>query len=386
MPSPEPHRVLTIRGKAYCNSDCLFCIEKHGLAHPTAPAVDSVRELVVEGAGRYDMLFFANGEPSVSPRLFEHAALAREHGYAHLGMSSNFRAFADTDLAERVLAAGFRYFDLSLHAATREAQLEVNPGGDGGLSLDEALRGLRRLFAVAERARTRVFVTHKLTICRPNVATLKQVVARTFKLGVRSYVLQPVKTDDLEPDVAARLAVSEADYRPEVDEILRLFEDSGARFKLYGMRRDGLYPSRALDEERNLVTNLFGRQRKAGLVHYPPRSGPPTAEELPPRPDLPPGVHHVVVLRGDAPPVAFPCKEDELLLDAALAHGVLVSYGCRMASCAMCTSRVVSGEVASGPMPALPDEARAAGYVLLCRTRPRSDLVVDANREKDLAR
>jgi ferredoxin len=386
MSNDEQRRVLTIRGKAYCNSDCAFCIEKYGLAHPTAPAVDATRELVERGAGRYDMLFFANGEPSVSPRLFEHAALARSLGYRDLGMSSNFRAFADTDLAERCLAAGFRYFDVSLHASTRAEQLAVNPIGDEGLSLDEALLGLRRLFAIAERAGVRVHVTHKITICRPNLGSLARVALRTYKLGVRSYVIQPVKTDDLEPEVAASLAVEDAEIVEPVNEVLRLFESTGARFKLYGMRRDGLRASRALEEEQHLVTNLFGRQRKAGLVAYPPRARPVAREELPPRPDLPPGVHHVVVLRGDAPVVAFPCREDEIVLDAALAQGVLVSYGCRMASCAMCTARLLEGEVAAADMPALPPGARDEGYVLLCRSRPRSDLVVDANREKDLAR
>lgn len=202
----------------------------------------------------------------------------------------------------------------------------------------------------------------------------------------RSYVLQLGKADDLEPSVATRLTVGEDESRPHLDAVLRLFEDSGARFKLYGMSREGLHASCAIEEESNLVKNLFGRQSKAGLASYLPRSGPLTAAERPKRPPVRPGYHHVVVLRGDAPPVAFECHEDELLLDAAIANGVLVSYGCRMASCSMCCSRLLEGQLESGPQPALSDDALAAGYVLLCRSKPRSDVLIEANREKDLER
>ena len=37
-------------------------------------------------------------------------------------MSSHFRTFADPEFALKVLEAGFEFFDISLHAATDEAQ------------------------------------------------------------------------------------------------------------------------------------------------------------------------------------------------------------------------------------------------------------------------
>src|SRR5262249_4511818 len=63
----EQHRVLAIRGKSYCNSACVFCIEKFTTYHPVAPKSDETRQLIVAGAGKYNMLFFMNGEPSVHP-------------------------------------------------------------------------------------------------------------------------------------------------------------------------------------------------------------------------------------------------------------------------------------------------------------------------------
>src|SRR5580700_7013980 len=114
----EQHRVLTIRGKSFCNSACVFCVEKFTSYHPVAPKSDETRQLILEGSGRYNMLFFMNGEPSLHPKLFEYVDLAKEHGFRYFGMSSHFRAFADPYFALRILNAGFEFFDISLHAAT----------------------------------------------------------------------------------------------------------------------------------------------------------------------------------------------------------------------------------------------------------------------------
>ena len=133
----EQHRALTIRGKSFCNSACVFCVEKSTTYHPVAPKVDETRHLIVAGAGKYNMLFFMNGEPSLHPKLLDYVALAKTHGYRYFGMSSHFRAFRDPHLVLRFLRAGFEFFDISLHAATPEAQEAVNPIGDGGRSLHD---------------------------------------------------------------------------------------------------------------------------------------------------------------------------------------------------------------------------------------------------------
>src|SRR5881396_1978839 len=99
----ERHRVLSIRGTARCNSDCIFCIEKYIGDNLVAPVADHVRELILAGAGKYNMLFFMNGEPTLDRRLFEHVEVAKERGYEHFGMSSHFRTFADPYFAKRTL-------------------------------------------------------------------------------------------------------------------------------------------------------------------------------------------------------------------------------------------------------------------------------------------
>src|SRR6202012_6034439 len=97
-----------------------------------------------------------------------YVALAKAHGFRYFGMSSHFRAFADPYFASRILDAGFEFFDISLHAATYESQAEVNPIGDEGRSLKEALHGLRNVYEIARRDRRRIGVTHKTVITRMN--------------------------------------------------------------------------------------------------------------------------------------------------------------------------------------------------------------------------
>ncbi|CAI07088.1 CDP-6-deoxy-L-threo-D-glycero-4-hexulose-3-dehyd rase reductase [Aromatoleum aromaticum EbN1] len=76
----------------------------------------------------------------------------------------------------------------------------------------------------------------------------------------------------------------------------------------------------------------------------------------------------------------FTADDDQTILEAALAAGLLLPYGCRDGACGACKGRVLSGEVDIGEVSAsaLPDAERAAGLALFCRARARSDLVLEA--------
>ncbi len=120
--SHEQHRVLSIRGKSFCNSACVFCVEKTPEYHPVAPKVDETRRLILAGAGKFNMLFFMNGEPSLHPKLLDYVTLAKSHGYRYFGMSSHFRAFADPHFALKILEAGFEFLRRGHLAARRHVQ------------------------------------------------------------------------------------------------------------------------------------------------------------------------------------------------------------------------------------------------------------------------
>jgi 2Fe-2S type ferredoxin len=84
------------------------------------------------------------------------------------------------------------------------------------------------------------------------------------------------------------------------------------------------------------------------------------------------------------PESTFECYEDELILDAALAQGVYLPFGCRMGSCGSCVGKLVAGEVVEGAEDVLSEAQQRDGYRLLCQSRPRSDLVILTERETDL--
>ncbi len=358
--SHEQHRVLTIRGTGYCDSDCIFCIEKHGQVHPSSPVVARIREMIVGGAGRYNMLFFANGEPSVNPKLFEYVTLGRAQGYEYFGMSSHFRAFADPHLAKRVLEAGFEFFDISLHAATYEGQIAVNPIGDGGRSLKEAVHGLRNLVEVARRLGRRISISHKVVISRLNFRDLPAIFNLTYRHGVRHYVFQPVRAGDLPLEVAEKLTIGEDELLPDLNELLRRTEESGARIKLFGMSQVGVYLSRALEQETNIVKNVYGKQDRAKLQMFEPRAEP-TSVLGPAR-----GAHVGARASDHAAPaqqaaLTFTCHEDEFLLNAALASSAVVSFGCRMGSCTMCCSKLLEDRWSTTTSSRSPRSSSGAG-------------------------
>jgi len=378
--SHEQHRVLSIRGKSYCNSACVFCVEKSPVYHPVAPKVDETRRLILAGAGKFNMLFFMNGEPSLHPKLFEYVALAKAHGYSYFGMSSHFRAFADPHFALKILEAGFEFFDISLHAATFKSQEEVNPIGDSGLSLKEALHGLRNVYEIARRTRRRVGITHKMVISRMNYRDLVDIFRSTYRLGVRNFILQPVKASGLDADLTSRLAINEDEFMPLVNEFLRETEGSGAEVKLYGMSQLGVYASEDLVQETNLIKHAFGKNAKlTPELQHGDRLIPQTAEQSS-------AASHQVTVHTPSMSESgtFQCKEDQFILNAALAGGVALPFGCRMGSCGQCTGRLVEGTVERADQLVLTDEQIGKGFVLLCKSRPRSDLVIITHQESEL--
>jgi CDP-4-dehydro-6-deoxyglucose reductase len=76
----------------------------------------------------------------------------------------------------------------------------------------------------------------------------------------------------------------------------------------------------------------------------------------------------------------FTADDDQTILEAALAAGLVLPYGCRDGACGACKGKVVSGDVELGSVSesALSDADRAAGLTLFCRAHARSDLVLQA--------
>ena len=75
----------------------------------------------------------------------------------------------------------------------------------------------------------------------------------------------------------------------------------------------------------------------------------------------------------------FQADADQTILEAALAAGLVLPYGCRDGACGACKGKVIRGEVAlTGAATALSDADRAAGMTLFCSAHAHSDLVLEA--------
>ena len=74
----------------------------------------------------------------------------------------------------------------------------------------------------------------------------------------------------------------------------------------------------------------------------------------------------------------FACEPHEALLDAAQRAGLQLPYSCKKGICGNCRGRLTAGSVEMhGATQGLTDAERAAGFVLYCRARPLSNLVID---------
>jgi len=74
----------------------------------------------------------------------------------------------------------------------------------------------------------------------------------------------------------------------------------------------------------------------------------------------------------------FQVADNQTLLEAALKAGLDLPYNCRLATCGTCKCRLVEGEVHYGDADiyALTEEEQAAGFILPCQARPKSDLII----------
>jgi ferredoxin len=67
----------------------------------------------------------------------------------------------------------------------------------------------------------------------------------------------------------------------------------------------------------------------------------------------------------------------DVLLDALLAQGVDLPYGCRYGGCITCAARLTAGTVDQARQVALNDRQLREGYVALCVATPLTDCTLE---------
>jgi ferredoxin len=76
----------------------------------------------------------------------------------------------------------------------------------------------------------------------------------------------------------------------------------------------------------------------------------------------------------------FTVEDDETILAAALRSGVGLPYGCKNGACGTCKAKGLEGEWVQGPhsSSALSGDEQASRKLLVCCSRPQTDLVIEA--------
>jgi ferredoxin len=75
--------------------------------------------------------------------------------------------------------------------------------------------------------------------------------------------------------------------------------------------------------------------------------------------------------------------EDEYLNDAAVEQGIDLPVSCSAGACITCAAKLVSGRIHQDQNYLKPQE-EAAGFILTCRTSPRSNCEILINQEMEL--
>jgi ferredoxin len=74
---------------------------------------------------------------------------------------------------------------------------------------------------------------------------------------------------------------------------------------------------------------------------------------------------------------------NETILDSALDQGVELPASCYTGTCVTCACRLLEGEVEQQEVSLKPEEIEA-GFILTCKSYPRSDCVIATHQEEAL--
>lgn len=82
--------------------------------------------------------------------------------------------------------------------------------------------------------------------------------------------------------------------------------------------------------------------------------------------------------------LAFTAEEELTILDSALNQNINIEYSCKDGTCGACKSRLINGTVDSLSSTALSSDEIANGYILTCCSKPKSNLILEADYHPQL--
>ena len=76
--------------------------------------------------------------------------------------------------------------------------------------------------------------------------------------------------------------------------------------------------------------------------------------------------------------------EDQKVLDVAREAGLDLPISCEAGVCTTCAGKLLEGEVQQSDGMGLSPELQGEGYALLCVSYPRSNLIIETEKEEDV--
>jgi len=129
----------------------------------------------------------------------------------------------------------------------------MNPIGDAGLSFDQAIEGLINLLSISKKLGVDVEVTHKIVAFSLNMQHLIEIIETTRVLGVRNYIVQPVRLEDFPSGETEHFSPDESGLRKRVEELLGHTAKAGVKLKLFGFPEAGLASGRRSSTKLTLL-------------------------------------------------------------------------------------------------------------------------------------
>ena len=93
---------------------------------------------------------------------------------------------------------------------------------------------------------------------------------------------------------------------------------------------------------------------------------------------------YTVEIRNKDKTYTIEVPEDQKILDVAQEKELDVPYSCNAGVCTTCSGKLISGEVEQGEGMGLSPDLQAEGYALLCVSYPRSNIVVEVDKEDEV--
>jgi len=86
-----------------------------------------------------------------------------------------------------------------------------------------------------------------------------------------------------------------------------------------------------------------------------------------------------VLIKTNSTSIKARINEGEILLDVLLQNGIKHPYSCRSGACGTCRCKLLKGKISmiEYSQSALRDEERNQGFILACRTKAETDLVIE---------